>query len=226
MEKVIWRPIKGYEGLYEVSNTGLIKSLNCYNYKEPKILQQYVRKDGYAIVGLSKNNITKTKTVHRLVAEAFLPNPNDLEMVNHRDENKSNNNVDNLEWCSRAYNQIYSLKLHPERNVQFYNNFLDENGNSNSPMLISEARVRTEPVAHLGNDLKILKIYDNWVEAKKDIPFTDYGIYETCKRNMNKKNTKKKNYIRKHKGEIFVFLDDELIVKNPYNKKLVEEYKQ
>lgn len=226
MENLIWKPIVGYEGLYEVSNTGLIKSLNFYRYKGPRILKPCQRPDGYLSVGLSKNNITKTKTVHRIVAEAFLPNPDGLEMVNHKDENRSNNNVDNLEWCSRAYNQNYSINLHPERRMLFYRNFLNHEGRSRSPMIVSEARVRTEPIAHLDSNLKILEIYDNWVEAKHDLGFVTSGVLGACERNLNKMQTEKKNYIRKHYGEIFVFLNDELITNNPYNQKLVEEYKQ
>lgn len=95
-----WRAIKGYEGLYEVSNTGKIR-----NYNRRKELS--LKKDKYLRVGLHKNNKQKFLTVHRLVAEAFLSNPQNLPQVNHKDENKLNNNVDNLEWCSAKYNINY-----------------------------------------------------------------------------------------------------------------------
>lgn len=219
MEKEIWKPVVGYEGLYEVSNLGRIKSINLYAHKEPVILSTSQRKDGYLNIHLSKNNICKTYTVHRVVALAFIPNPNNLEMINHKDENRANNRVENLEWCSRKYNQLYSIKLHPERKRLFYNNFLDENGRSNSPMLISEARKRKEPIAYLDENLEIVKIYNNWVEVKKDFPECDYNIYETCRRNIN--NSKR---ICKHKKRIFVFLNDEKLNKNAKNQTIIDKY--
>ena len=105
MKKEIWKPIKGYEGLYQVSNFGRVKSLK---FGKEKILKQSKnKKTGYLHVVLCKNGILKTFRVHRLVAEAFLDNPNNLPCVNHKDENKTNNNVDNLEWCNAKYNLNY-----------------------------------------------------------------------------------------------------------------------
>ena len=106
----IWRPIKGYEGLYEVSNLGRIKSLvnNKGQYRE-KILNPIIG-HGYYRVILCKNGIKKNYSVHRLVAEAFLPNTDNLPQINHKDENKSNNNVNNLEWCDAKYNCNYGTR--------------------------------------------------------------------------------------------------------------------
>lgn len=224
MENRQWKPVVGYEGLYEVSNDGLIKSFNMYRYKEPRLMKQSRQNNGYLTVVLSKNNTTKRFLVHRIVAEAFIPNPSNFEMVNHKDEDRENNNVDNLEWCTRAYNQKYSISLHPKRRMLFYRNFLDENGNSNSPMLISEARVRTEPIVHLDKDLKIIKIYNNWIEAKHELPYITSDVLQTCERNINRMNTEKKNYIRKHHGEIFVFLNDEIIYINKNNTSILQDY--
>lgn len=226
MKNEIWKPVVGYEGLYEVSNKGRVRGTNTYSHKEPIILSQYKRKDGYRSVNLSKNNLKRTRTVHRLVATAFLPNPDNLEMVNHKDENRENNTVENLEWCTRAYNQNYSIDLHPERKRLFYENFLDKHGKSNSPMLISEARVRTKPIAHLDSDLKIIKIYDNWVEAKHDLKFVTSGVLWTCDSNLNRKNTQQKNRFRKHFGEIFVYLEDEIININKENKRILDAYRK
>ena len=92
----IWKDVVGYEGLYEVSNFGNVRSL--FRYK--KQLRWDVANNRYATVQLFKNKIGKRLLVHRLVAEAFLPNPRNLPVVNHKDENKLNNNVDNLEWCT------------------------------------------------------------------------------------------------------------------------------
>lgn len=98
-----WKDVVGYEGLYLVSNHGNVKSLYTN-----KILSPYKRKDGYREVILSKNKIKKHATIHRLVAMAFIPNPNNLSLINHKDENPSNNFVDNLEWCDYHYNNTYN----------------------------------------------------------------------------------------------------------------------
>ena len=100
----IWKDCKGYEGLYQVSNLGRIWSIKGQRY-----LKGCEDKDGYLRINLkAKNGKAKTERVHRLVAIAFIPNPLGLPVVNHKDENKQNNAVDNLEWCSVRYNNIYS----------------------------------------------------------------------------------------------------------------------
>ena len=110
MKKEYWKPVVGYEGLYEVSNWGRVKSLNYNHTGKGKILKQQQSMDGYYSVGLSKNGILKRYYVHRLVAEAFLPNSDNLPLINHKDENKTNNNVDNLEWCDAKYNCNYGTR--------------------------------------------------------------------------------------------------------------------
>lgn len=108
MEEV-WKDVEGYEGLYQVSNLGRVKSLTHYITKENckprevkgKILTPFFdRPKGYLSVSLSKNNKIKLQRIHRLVAQAFIPNPDNLIQINHKDGNKTNNNVENLEWCS------------------------------------------------------------------------------------------------------------------------------
>ena len=103
-----WTNIKGYEGLYLISDLGNVKSLRNNKTRKEKILRLIRINSGYLIVCLSKNGERKNYYVHRLVAEAFLPNPKNYPEVNHKDENKSNNCVDNLEWCDRQYNIDYS----------------------------------------------------------------------------------------------------------------------
>lgn len=102
-----WRPIKGYEGLYEVSNMGRVKS---FHSDEEVVLKQAEQLNGYMEVDLSKDGTTSVKIVHRLVAIAFIPNPNNYECVNHKDGNKKNNTVDNLEWCSVKENTYHAIK--------------------------------------------------------------------------------------------------------------------
>lgn len=103
----IWRSIKDYEDLYEVSNWGRVR-----NSRTGLILKPGSSK-GYLYVQLYKNKIPKMFKVHRLVAQAFLPNPDNLPCVNHKDENPSNNRLDNLEWCTIKYNNNYGTL--PER---------------------------------------------------------------------------------------------------------------
>lgn len=118
MTEEIWRPVVGYEGLYEVSSYGRVRSLDRYDsrnqFREGKILKNRDNSNGYLLCGLSKNGIVKNKYIHRLVAEAFLPNPDNLPEVNHLDEDKSNNRVENLEFCNRKYNCNYGTKIERE----------------------------------------------------------------------------------------------------------------
>lgn len=107
----VWADIKGYEGLYQVSNLGRVKSLpRRGTYSTPHILTPSEDKSGYLLIGLVKNSIRKTKRIHRLVAEAFIDNPDKLAEINHIDENKHNNHVSNLEWCTHQYNINYGSR--------------------------------------------------------------------------------------------------------------------
>ena len=106
-----WRDIKGYEGKYQVSNLGRVKSLKDRygNYRE-KILKPGEYR-GYLQVYLCKENKSKPFKVHRLVALHFIDNPNNYPQINHKDENKTNNSVSNLEWCTAKYNSNYGTRV-------------------------------------------------------------------------------------------------------------------
>ena len=102
-----WKEITNFEGIYEVSSLGQVRRIHKDNRSSKyKVLSQDTLRR-YKKVTLFKSGVGYKKQVHRLVAEAFIPNPLNLEQVNHKDENPSNNNVDNLEWCSRIYNMNY-----------------------------------------------------------------------------------------------------------------------
>lgn len=102
-----WRNIKGFENKYMVSNFGNVKSLNYMHKNKSHLLKQTVGNKGYLYVTLNKNGKHWTYFVHRLVAQAFIPNPNNLPTVNHMDECRTNNCVKNLEWLSYKDNNLY-----------------------------------------------------------------------------------------------------------------------
>lgn len=102
-----WKSIAGYEGLYEVSDLGRVKSLW---YGKEKILKPGKNTQGYLIVNLCKDGHVKSVRIHRLVATSFIPNTNNLETVNHRDEDKTNNAASNLEWMSKRDNINYGTR--------------------------------------------------------------------------------------------------------------------
>lgn len=108
----IWKDIQGYEGLYQISNMGNVRSLLFINGKSKiirkKTLKQNITKHKRCLIHLYKNTIRKAKSVHRLVAEAFLSNQDSLPEVNHIDGNTLNNKVTNLEWCSKSYNSKHA----------------------------------------------------------------------------------------------------------------------
>lgn len=119
-----WKDVVGYEGLYRINQSGEVFSVERIRHFGRAtrkwgghILKQQIDINGYKTVCLSDRfGDRRPKKVHRLVAEAFLPNPNHLPSVNHKDENKTNNNVDNLEWCTVGYNNNYGT--HQERSAK------------------------------------------------------------------------------------------------------------
>lgn len=145
-EKEIWKDIKGYEGLYQVSNFGRVKSvkrkcksIHGHRTVPEKIYSISLDSYGYPIVSLHKDGKKKTRTVHRIVAEAFIENPLNLPQINHKDENKTNNCADNLEWCDNKYNLNYGTRndrikktqQKPVLQLDMDGNFIKEWGGAN-----------------------------------------------------------------------------------------------
>lgn len=133
--KEIWKPIIGYEGLYEISNFARVKRLRRYKSNHSKmqfipecILKQTIMNNGYLSVGISLNCKRKCFLVHRLLAIHFIPNPNNYSYINHIDGNKLNNNLDNLEWCTQQYNVIHSYNNNLNKRKKKVNQY-DLNGN-------------------------------------------------------------------------------------------------
>lgn len=145
MEK--WKPLK-YNEKYLISSKGKIKSLYTN-----KLIKSFVMKKGYEEVSLWINNKRKTYRVHRLVAETFIPNPDKLPQINHKDENKQNNSVDNLEWCTLKYNHDY--------------------GSRNSKM--------KKKVCQLDKKGNLIKIWDGIVDIEKQLNLFGSNITAVCK---------------------------------------------
>lgn len=132
MEEEVWKDIEGYENLYQVSSEGRVKSLEkdvvwgngAVRHQEEKLLKYDITRDGYFRVGLCKNDKRKWNSVHRLVAQAFIPNPDNLPCINHKDETPSHNNVENLEWCTQKYNINYGTAIQ-RRSKKVYQYTLD-----------------------------------------------------------------------------------------------------
>ena len=125
----IWKDIIGYEGFYQVSSLGRVRSLDMYvkcgygsyRLRKGKVLSSVIKDNGYLQLKLYCNGKLYKKYVHRLVAQAFIPNPDNLPEVNHLDEDKTNNNVTNLEWCDHKYNLNYGTARIRERDTKMKN---------------------------------------------------------------------------------------------------------
>ena len=152
----IWKDIDGYEGLYQVSNLGRVKSLNYRRTGKEQNLKPRNNVLGYLKVILCKNGKTKPFTIHRLVAKAFLENPDNKSDVNHKDEDKTNNCVDNLEWMTRKDNINYGT--HNER----------------------MAKSRSKSVLQFTKNGKFVKEWPSVIQIERDLGFSSGNISQCC----------------------------------------------
>jgi hypothetical protein len=172
-----WKPIKGYEGYYEISNKGNVRGIKrtiaTSNGKtvtiKPKLLKLQKDGNGYPTIMLTKQGIRKAYNVHRIVAEAFMPNSKGLDVVNHINSIKTDNSVENLEWCTQHENLHKSIK---------YNNYTLAN---------------KTPIIRLNDG----KTYDSIKEAAKDIHGNIGHIHECCNGKRNHHKGYKFAYINK-----------------------------
>lgn len=196
----IWKDIEGFEGKYQVSNLGNVRSLRFRNQNFSKDLTQKINNKGYKVVNLTDNSKNKPALVHRLVAMAFVDNPNNYPIVNHKDENPQNNHADNLEWCTYSYNTIYSMNIHPERKRINADN-LEKYSPRNKKGVPHKFR---NQVAILDDNNNTIKVYDNAVTAASILGLHTCNVTEVCKANKKRQIGKK----RRTGGYIFEFLEE------------------
>ena len=175
--KETWKDIPNYEGFYQASNLGNIRSLsfgprNMRKSHDVKLLKQSLTNCGYMKVQLYKRGVPKMHYVHRLVAETFLPNPNNEPQVNHIDGNKQNNNVNNLEWSSASHNQIHSIR-HGLR--------------ASSPMAgkLGALNHNSKPVLQYDLNGNFLQRFNSVADANRHLGVKSYSIAE-CAKGKNK----------------------------------------
>ena len=184
----IWKDIVGYEGLYQVSNLGRVKSLSKFHctsknysslgyWSKEKILKPIIGVQGYLYVNLYKNKKHNFKRIHILVAQSFIKNPNKFSMVNHKDENVMNNVVSNLEWCDNKYNLNYGTAQ--ERKAQKHN----------------------KPILQFDLNGNFIKEYESITQASKELNIKIDYISSCC---LGRR--------RKTKGYVFKFKNDKEIL--------------
>lgn len=170
MERENWKDIIGYEGIYQISCNGLLRSLDRIILRKNKIpvhfkgqlLKASVCKNGYLVVSLWKNGEGNSRYIHRLVAETFIPNPSNLTEINHKDEVKTNNNVTNLEWCNKKYNNNYAT-----RNKRL------------SQSLINNKKT-SKKIAQYSKDNKLLKIWSSCREIERVLRIPNTSVWRVC----------------------------------------------
>ena len=181
-----WRDIEGYEGLYQVSNKGRVRNINKNPYR---MMKPHHNQRGYCQVALSSGGTYILVAVHRLVAQAFIPNPNCLPQVNHKDEVKDNNSVDNLEWCNNKYNcgygtrgkrigeKLKGVKHSDERRMKRIGHFVSEETKTKIAEALKGKVVSEDTKAKLSKALKGKKrpkeVIDKMREKRK-IPIIQY----------------------------------------------------
>lgn len=164
-----WKDIKGFEGLYQVSDLGNIKSLGNGSStdsrtKQVRILKLQLKKTGYLQVKLCKEGRSFYKRPHRLVSEAFIYNPENKKEVNHINGIKNDNRVENLEWCTSSENQIHSFK------------------NGLQKIYKGKDHIQSRPIIQLSIEGKLVKEWESIKQVKRELGFNTCGIIKCCKK--------------------------------------------
>ena len=159
MIEEIWKTIEGYPN-YEVSNLGNVRSLNFHREKKSKIMKQRVNRCGYKYLLLCKDGKHKTFTVHQLVAKAFIQNTYNHPVVNHKDENKQNNCVNNLEWCTHKYNSNYGTAIERQKQNPNIKSCLGKFGKEHP---------NSKPINQYTKDGKLIRIWDSRADIGREL---------------------------------------------------------
>lgn len=174
-----WRDVVGYEGLYQVSNLGRIKGqprVTSFGNRQKRIplriLRPLVSKRGYYVVGLSRDGVTKNHNIHRLVAEAFIPNPHKKRVIDHIDTNRLNNSIDNLRWCTDKENSNNPItKEKNRRNCKaMWKNGVFENRDN----------MTYRQVAQYTKDGTLIKVWDSIIDASRELGIDSSSITKVC----------------------------------------------
>lgn len=188
--------VPGYEGYYEVSNRGNVKSLRRGIILKPSLRGAYLR------VGLHVNKETKYFSIHRLVAMAFIPNPDNLPYINHKDEVKTNNCVENLEWCTAQYNNIYGTNIKRRVETRTGREYIED------PEERRKARLEQKRNYSLANKDKIRK----WYQDHKEETIERSRIFKQTHKDKVKEYNKRYYQRRKLRNKIDLTPSDETLM--------------
>lgn len=198
----IWKDIKGYEGLYQISTNGRVKSLlkvtkfgNRLKVNGEMILKPALGKRGYYVVSLNHNGKSKTFTIHRLIAEAFIPNPLNKKFIDHINTIKTDNRIENLRWVTNKENSnnILTLKHSSESTSKKWKDGCYNNRNN----------IHYRKVQQFDKEGNLIATYDSIVEAAKITGIDRSSISAVCLGTNPKRHTAG-DYIWKHLGEHYV----------------------
>lgn len=178
MEEEIWKDVIGYEGLYAVSNLGRVKSLprgKQWPYRQThNNIRKPLLKNGYYAVNLSKNGKVEYFFIHRLVAMAFIPNPHNLPFINHKDESRTNNRVENLEWCTHIYNVNYGTAIERQKRSRA--------ANPNDALIRKRVGEKnSKAVRQLTPDGYLIREYSSMIEASQESGVNLSTIFRHCR---------------------------------------------
>ena len=174
----IWKEIKGYPN-YQVSNMGRVKRLSTGYYRRTeKILKPQLQNNGYLHIKLSQKDKTKCILVHRLVAQVFIPNPNNLPQVNHINEDKTDNRVENLEWCTQKYNINYGNGISKRVKTNKENGTYKKIGEINS-------KIRSKSILQFSRDNSFIRKWDCIMDVQRELGYDNKQIC-SCLKNRQK----------------------------------------
>lgn len=222
-----WKNIIGFENLYQISSLGRVKSLgNGKTWKKKeKIIKQVINKDNYCYIMLYKEGKRKNYKVHRLVAQAFLPNPQNLPQVNHKDENPSNNCVDNLEWCTAKYNCNYgNHKENLSKSIKGKNKGKQTwwIGRKHKPETIEKFRNRKltqeeinkrikkiqKPIVQLTKNGDFIKCWESIIQVERELNILATNISRCCKGKLKTCRGFKWKYLQDYINEQIQYLNE------------------